>query len=76
MNRNEYLKGGLLAGISALFLGFNKSFSSTNELFENTENKSLRRIEGVLSPTNTHMVGNGFKVMNYFPNGKGLKNKS
>lgn len=34
-----------------------------------------RGVEGVLSPTNTHMVGNGFKVMNFFPNGKGFEER-
>lgn len=34
-----------------------------------------RGVEGVLSPTNTHMVGNGFKVMNYYPNGKGFEER-
>lgn len=77
MNRNEFLKGGLLAGISALFLGFNKSFSSVDESNSELkkENNGLRSIEGILSPTNTHMVGNGFKVMNFFPNGKGFEER-
>ncbi len=34
-----------------------------------------RGVEGVLSPTNSHMVGNGFKVMNFFPNGKGFEER-
>jgi len=32
-------------------------------------------VEGVFSPTNTHMVGDGFKVMNFFPNGKGFEER-
>lgn len=32
-------------------------------------------MEGVFSPTNTHMVGDGFKVMNFFPNGKGFEER-
>lgn len=32
--------------------------------------KKYRRIEEVLSPTQSHMVGDGFKVVNYLPGGK------
>ncbi|MEO9021979.1 MAG: pirin family protein [Ginsengibacter sp.] len=31
--------------------------------------KEFRTIEEVLSPTTSHMVGDGFKVVNYLPNG-------
>lgn len=32
--------------------------------------KKYREIEEVLSPTSSHMVGDGFKVVNYLPNGE------
>ena len=32
--------------------------------------KKYRSIEEVLSPTEAHMVGDGFKVVNYLPGGK------
>lgn len=31
--------------------------------------KTYRSIEEIMSPSNAHMVGDGFKVMNYHPNG-------
>ncbi len=49
-----------------------KAFGKSVESLVNT---GLRGIEGVLPPTNTHMVGNGFKVMNFFPNGRGFEER-
>lgn len=34
-----------------------------------------RKVEGILPPTNTHMVGDGFRVMNFFPNGRGFEER-
>ena len=34
-----------------------------------------RAIEEVLKPNNPHMVGDGFKVMNYFPNGESFNKR-
>lgn len=72
MKRKEFLKQGVFAGISAMMLPLLSNISGKN----NEEKKrGLRGIEGILSPANTHMVGNGFKVMNYFPNGKGFEER-
>ena len=37
--------------------------------------KTYRDIEEVLTPGGNHMVGDGFKVMNYFPNGEGFNKR-
>ncbi len=37
--------------------------------------KKYREIEEVLMPGDNHMVGDGFKVMNYFPNGEGFNKR-
>lgn len=34
-----------------------------------------RAVEEVLKPNNPHMVGDGFKVMNYFPNGESFNKR-
>src|SRR6185437_14672575 len=38
--------------------------------FKKYNMKKYREIEEVLSPTSSHMVGDGFKVVNYLPNGE------
>lgn len=72
MERKEFLQRGLL-GTALAFIG--SAFSSTAKAMEDLAGSGARGVEGVLSPTNTHMVGNGFKVMNYFPNGKGFEER-
>jgi redox-sensitive bicupin YhaK (pirin superfamily) len=64
MKRKDFLKTGML-GSASLFLysAMGKFISGIN---------GYRSIEGIYSPTNTHMVGNGFQVMNFFPGGKGF----
>jgi quercetin 2,3-dioxygenase len=72
MKRKEFLKWGLAGSAVAMLepvVGFAK------KLAPKTNKSGLRGVEGVYSPTNTHMVGNGFKVMNYFPNGKGFEER-
>jgi quercetin 2,3-dioxygenase len=64
MDRKDFIKKGTL---SAFFLGISSAFD--NLLKASTTLSKYRGIEGVFSPTNTHMVGDGFKVMNFFPNG-------
>jgi redox-sensitive bicupin YhaK (pirin superfamily) len=34
--------------------------------------KSVKKVEAVLSPPDPHMVGNGFRVHNFFPSGTGI----
>jgi redox-sensitive bicupin YhaK (pirin superfamily) len=70
MDRKDFIKKGAL---STFFLGlysaFGKSVSST------FGPSPYRGVEAVCSPANTHMVGNGFKVMNFYPNGKGFEER-
>lgn len=71
MDRKDFLKKGTL---STLF--FTMGSAVTNLLKgSNAPMNAYRGVEGVFSPTNTHMVGNGFKVMNFFPNGKGFEER-
>lgn len=44
--------------------------SDSNFGFKNLEMKNYRTIEEVLSPSSPHMVGDGFKVINYLPGGE------
>jgi hypothetical protein len=71
MDRKDFIKKGAL---SAFFLSVSSAFGN---LMNNNPVKAsrYRAIEGILSPTNTHMVGDGFKVMNFFPNGKGFEER-
>ena len=70
MDRKEFLKKGAL---STFFLSVTSAYDN---LFKAASIQGkYRPIEGVYSPTNTHMVGNGFKVMNFFPNGKGFEER-
>lgn len=70
MDRKDFIKK---SAFSTFFLGVSSAFGN---LFNGTSGSNkYRRIEGVFSPTNTHMVGNGFKVMNFFPNGKGFEER-
>lgn len=71
MDRKDFIKKGTLG---TFFLSISSAFGNAwNNL--PGKNPKHRGIEGVFSPTNTHMVGDGFKVMNYFPNGKGFEER-
>src|SRR5262245_34433085 len=72
MERKEFLQRGVLGTALAMLGGM---LSGTAKAIENLASGGQRGVEGVLSPTNTHMVGNGFKVMNFFPNGKGFEER-
>ena len=72
MERKEFLQRGIWGTALALIGG---ALSNTAKAVESLAGTGQRGVEGVLSPTNTHMVGNGFKVMNYFPNGKGFEER-
>lgn len=72
MERKEFIKRSVLAGA---FSYVASAFSSTLGVVKKIDKSKYRGIEGILSPTNTHMVGNGFKVMNFFPNGKGFEER-
>ena len=66
MERRNFIKSTALGGFMlTAFSSFGKFFSGTTA---NNESGKYRGVEGVLSPTNTHMVCNGFKVMNFFTN--------
>ena len=73
MKRKDFIKAGTFAGLSAMFSNtFGNVFREKTGSFSDSK---YRGVEGVWSPTNTHMVGNGFKVMNFFPNGKGFEER-
>ncbi len=72
MERKEFLKRGVLASALAYL---NAAFSAPARAAAKLSASRYRGVEGVLSPTNTHMVGNGFKVMNFFPGGKGFEER-
>lgn len=72
MERKDFIKKGIFGSIIAFVSSsFSNTVSAANKLAES----KYRGVEGVFSPTNTHMVGNGFKVMNYFPGGKGFEER-
>jgi redox-sensitive bicupin YhaK (pirin superfamily) len=70
MNRKEFIKNG---AFSAFFMGISSAFGSI--ITAPFKASKYRGVEGVLPPTNTHMVGNGFKVMNFFPSGRGFEER-
>ncbi|MES2702154.1 MAG: pirin family protein [Bacteroidota bacterium] len=72
MERKEFIRKGVFA--SALTYLYS-AFGGTEKAAAKLANAPYRGVESVLSPTNTHMVGNGFKVMNFFPNGKGFEER-
>lgn len=72
MERKDFIKKGILGTIVSFVAG---SISNKVNAAYKLANSGYRGVEGVLSPTNTHMVGNGFKVMNFFPNGKGFEER-
>ncbi len=71
MNKKDFIKKGVLG---TFFIGVSSAFYN-NGSTEKPKKGKYRTAEGVLSLTNTHIVGNGFKVMNYFPNGKGFEER-
>jgi redox-sensitive bicupin YhaK (pirin superfamily) len=75
MDRKKFLKRGLLGGLAAIFAA--KWYNvQANTKEESTELPAMGRgVEGVFAPTNKHMVGNGFKVMNFYPGGKGFEDR-
>lgn len=78
MDRKDFLKQGAFWSFLSFIAPATSYFSTGRKktmLETKTNNKNTRGVEGILSPTNTHMVGNGFKVMNYFPNGKGFEER-
>ena len=73
MKRKDFLKKTILGSALAAV-----GFPISRNLFgkeKSQTNTGKRGIEAICSPTNTHMVGNGFKVMNFFPNGKGFEER-
>lgn len=72
MQRKDFIKKGLLGTVVAYFI---PSFGNRVIAAEPEEKSNFRGIEGILPPTNSHMVGNGFKVMNFFPNGRGFEER-
>lgn len=72
MNRKEFIKKGTL---SAFFLGVSSSLTNLLAKTASPPPDQYRGVEGVYPPTNTHMVGDGFKVMNFFPNGRGFEQR-
>ncbi len=72
MDRKDFIKKGTLG---TLFFTVSSAFGNVLSGLDKIKNTKYRSVEGVLSPTNTHMVGNGFKVMNFFPNGKGFEER-
>lgn len=72
MERKDFLKKGIFASVLAYVQA---AFGNTAHAAAKFAKAQYRGVEGVLTPTNTHMVGNGFKVMNYFPNGKGFEER-
>ncbi len=72
MERKEFIRKGIFASAIAYL---QSALGNTAKAAAKASSARYRGVEGVLSPTNTHMVGNGFKVMNYFPNGKGFEER-
>lgn len=72
MERKEFIKRGIL-GTALAYVA--SAVSAPVKAAARLANARYRGVEGVLPPTNTHMVGNGFKVMNFFPNGRGFEER-
>ena len=74
MKRDEFLKKSIWgSALAMLSVPFGKKMLSKSEKSQPVADQ--RGVEMVCSPTNTHMVGNGFKVMNFYPNGKGFEER-
>ncbi len=72
MERKDFIKRGVFASALAYL---QSAFGNTAQAAAKFSKAQYRGVEGVLSPANTHMVGNGFKVMNFFPGGKGFEER-
>jgi quercetin 2,3-dioxygenase len=72
MERKEFIQKGVIGTMLAYV---SSAFTHTLFAAEKLAGAKFRGIEGILPPTNTHMVGNGFKVLNFFPNGKGFEER-
>ncbi len=73
MERKDFIRKGIFSSVVAYIAA---AVGNPLKAAAKAAAKSpYRGVEGVLSPTNTHMVGNGFKVMNFFPNGKGFEER-
>jgi len=72
MERKDFIKKGILASALAYV---HSAITSPLRAAEKIAASPFRGVEAVLPPANTHMVGNGFKVMNYFPNGRGFEER-
>ncbi len=72
MERKEFIKRGVI-GTALAYVA--SAFSAPMKAAAKLASAKYRSVEGVLPPTNTHMVGNGFKVMNFFPNGRGFEER-
>jgi hypothetical protein len=72
MERKDFIRKGIL-GTALAYI--QSAFTAPAQALAAANTAGYRGVEGVLSPTNTHMVGNGFKVMNYFPGGKGFEER-
>ncbi len=77
MDRKKFIVSTALAAVGAFFVSkiSGADLKSEKEKQNEDETSGLRGVEGVFSPTNRHMVGNGFKVMNFYPNGKGFEER-
>ena len=79
MDRKKFIVSTALAAVGAFFIskisGVDGKSENVNEKQNENNTSGLRGVEGVFSPTNRHMVGNGFKVMNFYPNGKGFEER-
>jgi quercetin 2,3-dioxygenase len=69
MNRKEFLRKSAL---STFLLGLSSAVGKAAHIFAPSR---YRGVEAICSPANTHMVGNGFKVMNFYPGGKGFEER-
>jgi redox-sensitive bicupin YhaK (pirin superfamily) len=72
MERKEFITKGIVGTMVAYL---SSAFKNTVTAAEKIALGKYRGVEGIFPPTNTHMVGNGFKVMNFFPNGKGFEER-
>jgi hypothetical protein len=72
MERKDFIRKGFFAGALAWA---NAALGTPIKAAASMSKSNYRGVEAVLAPANTHMVGNGFKVMNYFPNGGGFEER-
>lgn len=72
MERKDFIRKGIFGtALATIGTSLNATVKAAEKLMLGNE----RGVEGVFPPTNTHMVGNGFKVMNFFPNGRGFEER-